>query len=282
MSQFETRRRLSISSSDKAKTKAMVQKMRQTIDADASLNKEQGWEQLWQDGVTPWDLNRPTPALVSELEASNWKTEKVLVPGCGSAFDLLTIAAHQERLQRAGLVQGSAVVIGLDISLTSLEQAKKVLVREYQPKADSPCISLVHGDFFDCSTWKAIYSSKPEIIDDAKLASWFREEMFDFIFDYVFFCALPPDLRPAWGQAMSSLLKPETGRLLTLMFPVLPNPEMKGPPFPVSVEDYRKVLEPKNVVLESEPYESPHTVPERVGKELVGWWIRDSSAPSKL
>ena len=31
---------------------------------------------------------------------------------------------------------------------------------------------------------------------------------FDFIFDYTFFCALPPSMRGAWGKRTAELLKP--------------------------------------------------------------------------
>lgn len=266
---------------ERRKTKVRVHRMRQTLEEDSSLYKEQGWDRLWQEGVTPWDLNVPTPALASELKASKWprqESSRLLIPGCGSGFDLISLACHQEYLQRRGLICDS-VIVGVDISQTSLEQAKQVLTRDYQPKTDSPCITLVHGDFFDCSTWRSVYSSSTDTIEQ-NLTSCFQEGAFDLIYDYVFFCALPPGLRDPWGEAVSSLLKPGTGRLLTLMFPVLQNPELKGPPYPVTVEDYQKVLEPRHVVMDSEPYNSPQTVPDRVGKELVCWWTREN--PSKL
>lgn len=276
-------RRFSVET-EKGKTKRMVARMRQRIEEDHSVTKESGWDKLWQEGVTPWDLNLPTPALEAELAASKWNrldgTSNVLVPGCGSGFDLVVLARHQERLQRMGLVRDS-LVVGLDISVTSLKRAEEVLRNDLQTTPTTPCVTLAHGDFFDCDTWNSVFCSHAEPQRNRATTS-FEEGMFDFIYDYVFFCALPPNLRESWGAAVSSLLKPGTGRLLTIMFPVLQNPEMKGPPFPVTVEDYQKVLEPKGVLMESGPFESPHSVPERADKELLCWWRRKDNLRSNL
>jgi len=35
-----------------------------------------------------------------------------------------------------------------------------------------------------------------------------------------FFCAIEPEMRPAWGKSMHELLKPD-GELITLMYPVI-------------------------------------------------------------
>jgi hypothetical protein len=115
-----------------------------------------------------------------------------------------------------------------------------------------------------------------------------EEASFDFIFDYTFFCALPPTRRKEWGERTSQLLVPETGRLLTFIFPILKQDDTDeddhtdesdsnrlptGPPFPVTVKDYRRVLEPVGVQMESDhAYENSDTVPQRVGTELVCWW----------
>ncbi|KAI0470733.1 S-adenosyl-L-methionine-dependent methyltransferase [Xylariaceae sp. FL0804] len=56
-------------------------------------------------------------------------------------------------------------------------------------------------------------------------------EVFDLIFDYTFFCALPPSLRPAWGRRMRELLAPDGGRLVCLEFPSEKDPGEPGPPW---------------------------------------------------
>ena len=66
-------------------------------------------------------------------------------------------------------------------------------------------------------------------------------ELFDFIYDYTFFCALHPSLHTEWAQQMIKLLKPG-GLLCTLIYPIMPREG--GPPFEVSMQLYQAVLLP--------------------------------------
>lgn len=315
-----------------ALTVEMVEEMRHRFRQDKEIHQEKTWESLWNDGMTPWDLGRPTPALLSEL-ANNWRRNdddndgkivhdsnnnttvnnrrqllrlRTLVPGCGAGYDLITLARHHDDLVAAGLVKHASVV-GLDLSETSLhkaaEQIEKALV-EFCPFDRPTRIDLIKGDYFECNKrWKVMHSFGGGSVgncggggggDDGKndqqvdciTSSLNRSEeaSFDFIFDYTFFCAIPPTRRKEWGERTSQLLVPETGRLLTFMFPILKQDDYtdesdssclptKGPPFPVTVKDYRRVLEPVGVQMESDhAYENRDTVPQRVGTELVCWW----------
>lgn len=270
----------------KNRNQSLVKKMRHRLNKDSTSNQEIGWDDLWKESVTPWDLNMPTPALEAELRHAPIlmdtfdakKTYNVLVPGAGSGFDLLTLSSHFDALQQAGHIRDSHIV-GLDISLTSLKRAQHVLQDSDSLIAKS-MVTLAHGDFFNCESWKSVYSTQSDQVEAAAQA--LQEGTFDLIYDYVFFCALPPTLRTSWAEAVAMLLKPGTGRLLTLMFPILPDAEMKGPPYPVSVEDYQRLLEPRGVLMESKPYPSKHTIRPRVGKELVCWWKREMSPRSSL
>ena len=87
------------------------------------------------------------------------------------------------------------------------------------------------------------------------------------------------------GARTAELLAPGTGRLLTIIFPLqqleqqpLSGGEgaMLGPPYPVTVEDYRNVLEPHGVYMEEVdgPRINLDTAPARTGRELVCWWRR--------
>jgi methyl halide transferase len=272
----------------KGKTMALVETMRQTLDSDTSLHKSESWDQLWQQGVTPWDLTIPTPLLQVELKEQLQLSSPMtaLVPGCGSGFDLITMAQ---------LLPRDSLIVGLDISLTSLQRAQETLQVLLDANANTNNnankVVLAQGDFFDRTTWKSIFStdgtSKSAIHHDATTTTTTTTTTtdiipvsFDFIYDYTFYCALSPSLRPAWGAAMAALLQPSTGRLLTVIFPILPtnnsnknaNP-IEGPPFPVTVHDYCQVLEPRGIILQQPPHISPYTVPSRSGKELVAWWI---------
>ena len=43
-----------------------------------------GWERCWEEGLTPWDLGKPTPVLQHLLQTDSLPKGRVLVPGCGS------------------------------------------------------------------------------------------------------------------------------------------------------------------------------------------------------
>ncbi|KFK37213.1 thiocyanate methyltransferase 1, partial [Arabis alpina] len=89
--------------------------------------------------------------------------------------------------------------------------------------------------------------------------TWRPSELFDCIFDYVFFCAIEPEMRPAWAKSMNELLKPD-GELITLMYPITDHEG--GPPYKVDVSTYEDVLVPvgfKAVSIE----ENPHAIASR-------------------
>lgn len=52
-----------------------------------------------------------------------------------------------------------------------------------------------------------------------------------------FFCALLPRMQSDWAQAWSKVLKPG-GLLVTLQYPMSPEPRSDVPPFTVSDEAY--------------------------------------------
>lgn len=250
-----------------------------TVDQVRSKLPTSSWDELWKDGLTPWDLGTPTPVLISELEHIKNMGQsqplpvrmRSLVPGCGGGYDLLTLQNHHTALLRQNplLSTMESVVVGLDVSATALQNAERTVQAAAQ-NSDLTRVELRCGDFFDnASKWETLYSSKGGRPESEPVT------YFDFIFDYTFFCALPPHLRSNWGERMSKLLQPGTGKLLTLIFPILPEAEMKGPPFPVSVQDYIDVLEPHGIIMDGKPFESPLTVPSRAGKEMVCYWKFD-------
>ncbi len=59
-------------------------------------------------------------------------------------------------------------------------------------------------------------------------------------YDYTFFCALHPDMRPDWAAAWARFLKPG-GILKCLIFPVEPE-RQTGPPWHVDPQIYESLL----------------------------------------
>ncbi|KAK5804412.1 hypothetical protein E1A91_A09G181600v1 [Gossypium mustelinum] len=158
-------------------TNPRIQKLQQIVKTDASA----GWEESWKQGVTPWDLGRPTPVILHLHHSGSLPMGRVLVPGCGTGYDVVAMACP------------GRYVVGLDISEEAIKKAKQM--SSSLPNADN--FTFIEADFF----------------------SWRPTDLFDLIFDYTFFCAILPEMRSAWAQQIQNFLKPD-GELVTLMFPM--------------------------------------------------------------
>lgn len=190
------------------------------------------WRAAWRTGTTPWDAGASPPALLSLLSRDLVPTGRVLVPGCGTGYDLATLS-HVDR-----------EVVGLDLS----DEARKAFHAAHPELPGS--VSYEVGDFF----------------------SFEPEEPFDFVWDYTFFCALDPEQRRPWSEAMKRLVKP-SGLLATLLFPFEdPVSERQGPPWPINTAMVRRVLE--GSFEELEVTESVATHPGREGREHLALWRR--------
>ena len=193
------------------------------------------WEQRWQDATTPWDAGVSPPTL-TKLVADSAALGRVLVPGCGAGYDVLTLAQRAE------------VVVGLEVAPTAQRRFDSLAAGV----ETTGSATVVVADFFDFEP----------------------EARFDVIWDYTFLCALDPARRQAWAARVDALLAPD-GELWTLIFPVHPVPLNPGrPPHPMSPELLRALLEPTFAAIELEPVTGSH--PGREGKEWFGRWRRPS------
>ncbi|KAB5554974.1 S-adenosyl-L-methionine-dependent methyltransferase [Coniochaeta sp. 2T2.1] len=197
------------------------------------------WDSLWKESYTPWDRGGPSLALADAIldhpelfpspspaaTSSEGKRGTALVPGCGRGYDVLLLSAL------------GYDVVGLDYSDVAVEEAARTgeAVREGKDKGvydgvaggrERGRVRWVRGDFFD-DGWLG---------DVGKEGG--GEGGFDLVFDYTFFCALPPEARPKWAKRMSGLLNPDTGRLICLEWPLGKDPSMGGPPWGLTAETY--------------------------------------------
>lgn len=288
--------------------KDKVDTMRIILGKDGDHHDQQinEWDTLWQENITPWDLGQTTPLLSDELHKGlhnhlsyiqKHRDYRVLVPGCGAGYDLFTIAKHISICaDNFPKFDSSFVVVGLDISSTSLQKADET-IREMMGNDDNindlssqVDVQLKNGDFFKNqnewvlhSTIDCFSQNGNEIRDENPDQDW---SPFDFIFDYTFFCALSPNLREQWAMTMTKLIKPQGGKLLTIMFPILehldPNKPLRGPPFPVKVEDYKSALEPLGWKIIDGPRVSEKSVESRKYQELICWWEYDPNMSKQV
>uniref|UniRef100_A0A0G4I0Q1 Methyltransferase domain-containing protein n=1 Tax=Chromera velia CCMP2878 TaxID=1169474 RepID=A0A0G4I0Q1_9ALVE len=143
---------------------------------------------MWSAGINPgqaFDAMQPVPILSKMVKEGAVPEGRALVPGCGRAYDVQLLASP------------ARFVLGVDIAPTAVAQAQAYLDTCDPP----PCrnFELMAADFFSLGESE--------------------EKKFDFIFDYTFLCALPPELNAQRAKKMSSLLKPG-GVLMTLIFPI--------------------------------------------------------------
>lgn len=174
------------------------------------------WERLWAGGLpegAQFDNGFPSPVLVhvlkterdalSRTSTSSTITDapsahlRVLVPGGGRGYDALFCATTL-----------SAFVVNLDLSETGTARAAEWLAKNSSSSDSSSgaagSAEAVCGNFFE--TFR--HFEDP------------TADRFDFVWDCTFLCAIDPEARGRWAKRHSQLLKPQTGQLWTLIFPV--------------------------------------------------------------
>lgn len=185
------------------------------------------WNQCYVEGCTPWNRGEPAPPLVEWLVRHEALRGKALVPGCGVGHDVALLA-------EAGLE-----VTGLDIAPIAIQ-----LAREQHPK-HSGC--FVQGDLF----------ALPE--------DW--QGAFDFVFEHTCLSALPPELRPAYREAVRQALKP--GGWLVGVWYIDPDldPGETGPPFPLPAPELDALFREGFDLVED--YVPSVAYPGRLGRERL-------------
>lgn len=90
--------------------------------------RTQFWVKRWEHGKLPWDLGHIPPDLTSFLAQTHFAPARVLVPGCGSGYEVR--AFHQAGFE----------VEAIDFSAPAVAHAREVL----GPLGDR----VIHGNFF--------------------------------------------------------------------------------------------------------------------------------------
>lgn len=180
------------------------------------------WNDTWNNGLKPgerFDVSTPSPLLVKMVREGKVPDGRALVPGCGRGYDV-TLLASEKRY-----------ALGVDMATKAIEAAQERL----QALPAGECAHKGNADFrvanfFDLNT-----------ADPAQL--------YDFIYDYTFLCALNPSIRTQWAEQMGKLVKPG-GMLLTLIFPIRED-DGAGPPFAVSLQLLEDLLLPVGFTCET-------------------------------
>ena len=169
-----------------------------------NLNKNY-WENRYLNQEIAWDIGHISPPLEVYFRQMTDKSLKILIPGCGNAYEAAYLWHH-----------GFKNVYLLDWSNTALQNFKRNL-------PDFPNEQLINIDFFEYNVAE--------------------DEAYDLVIEQTFFCAINPHFRSKYVEKMSHLLK-KGGKLVGLLFNIPLNLGGHEPPFGGNERMYQRLFEP--------------------------------------
>jgi hypothetical protein len=228
------------------------------------------WDALWRNQTTPWDqgessialhdalaqhpeLFPASPSSSSSPEPSSSRKPRALIPGCGRGYDVLLLASL------------GYDAYGLDVSTTAIAEAQNYAAANPPTGENAGTATFLAGDFWSAD-WLA--STNPPVDTTTPLSQRYA---FDLIFDFTFLCALPPSARGDWAKRLGELLKPGSGRLVCLEFPLGKPEGTGGPPFGLTEGIYVDLLTGQGVKRLGR-WKPERTHERSVGKDCVSVW----------
>ena len=157
------------------------------------------WEGRYREDTARWDFGQVAPSLADWLITQAPLVGKVIVPGCGRGHEAAAVAQAWPQ----------ANVLGVDISEIAIAQARTLY--------PIPNLHFHVGDYFAMKGEKDLHA----------------------IIEHTCFCAIPPELRPAYRDTAAQ--RPAAGGLLVAIFYLHPteteNDPDDGPPWGCSVPE---------------------------------------------
>lgn len=150
--------------------------------ANSDLGPE-AWDARYAAADIPWDIGAVSPPLVHfHLDGALPKERRVLVPGCGSGYEI------------AFLADAGYLAVGVDFSRAAIVAAQRTIENR---------------------------SGAQAFLADLLAPGGFSFGPFDWAFDQTFFCAIVPARRVGYAGAMARLIRPG-GEIWALSFRVPP------------------------------------------------------------
>ncbi len=154
------------------------------------------WQQRFESGETAWDRGGPSPQLLAWLDSGNLTPCRIVVPGCGSGWEVVELA-------RRGFE-----VTGIDYTAAAVTRARNAMT---------------------------LQGLDPTKITQADVLQWQPDKPFDAIYEQTCLCALHPVFWLAYVAQLHRWLRPE-GRLWALFMQARrPEAEaagrVEGPPY---------------------------------------------------
>ncbi|MCA9916966.1 MAG: methyltransferase domain-containing protein [Anaerolineales bacterium] len=152
-------------------------------------NSPQFWQASYRSGQTAWDLGYPTPVFARLAASGDYPPGKMIVLGAGRGYDARLFAQHGHE------------VLAVDF-------ASDAVVAMHMQNDPLHPVQVLQADMF----------ALPEVMNGR----------FDYVLEYVCFCAITPSRRDDFAALAARLLRPG-GLYITLAFPIGRRPG--GPPF---------------------------------------------------
>ncbi len=189
------------------------------------------WERRYQEGSTRWDLGQAAPGLRALLASDQAPAAgRAMVLGAGRGHDALLLARH------------GFLVTAVDFAPSAIRAIAE------QATAANLSITLLERDIFDL------------------VPAWAGQ--FDYVIEHTCFCAIDPNLRPAYAKLAADLLVPG-GELLAIFFT---HSRGGGPPFGVTPHELQDIFSPYFAVDSLHPV--TNSIPTRQGEEHLGRFRR--------
>lgn len=185
------------------------------------------WESLYQKGDTHWDKGAPSPGLVDFLDGKGKPKSPSSVLVPGCGF------GHDVRAWATFGYQAT----GYDLAPSAVAGARQLT-------SAGPSAIFKQGD----------------LLRDPV------DSRFDWVFEHTLFCAIDPEERDRYVDAVADRLVP-TGRYLSIFY-MLPI-EDEGPPFGSTRSEITRRFYRRFVPVEEWV---PSSYPNREGKELMILW----------
>lgn len=192
------------------------------------------WSKCYRDEHTPWEKGAAAPPLLEWIEDNPGVISgRVLVPGCGLGHDCRALAAHTK----------ASEIRGIDIAPEAIERART--------------FSVAGNEAFEVAD---LFS-----LDQETDGAW------DWVWEHTCFCAIQPDRRDDYVEAVRRVLRPE-GILLAVFF-LDPYDEDHqpggGPPHGTSLEELHSRFVASGAFEEIEGYVPTQSYEGREGLERV-------------
>ncbi len=196
------------------------------------LDKASYWDDKYINNKITWDLKGCNPVFEDIIK----KTEfifpgKILITGCGKGYDAVLAAKY------------GFDVTAVDFSVHAIEFAGELAKKEgVEVKFVAKDIFLLQEEYY---------------------------EQFDYIYEYVTYCAINPERRKEYLQKLSKLIKP-SGKLIAHLFPT--DNREGGPPFSINIVDfYKAASEFFSLALSTKKINS---IKPRAGREALQIYLK--------